>query len=69
MPNCVVKTCKNQSSKNKKQDGITFHTFRNRDQDLKEKWIAVIRKSRNAPLWQPASRSVVCFTHFQSDDL
>ncbi|RVE42221.1 hypothetical protein evm_013121 [Chilo suppressalis] len=69
MPNCVVKTCKNQSSKNKKQDGITFHTFPNRDQDLKEKWIAVIRKSRNAPLWQPASRSVVCSTHFQSDDL
>ncbi|RVE46105.1 hypothetical protein evm_009269 [Chilo suppressalis] len=61
--------CRNQSSKNKKQDGITFHTFPNRDQNLKEKWIEVMRKSRNEPLWQPTSRSVVCSTHFQSDDL
>lgn len=36
---------------------------------MKEKWISVIRDSRNEPSYQPTSRSVVCSTHFKSDDL
>ncbi|CAK1585478.1 unnamed protein product [Parnassius mnemosyne] len=68
MPNCVVKGCKNQSLKNKNQDGITFHTFPIRNKDIREKWIEVIRVSRNEPSWNPTVRSVVCSTRFEDDD-
>ncbi|CAB3238148.1 unnamed protein product [Arctia plantaginis] len=69
MPNCVIRGCKNQTSRDKKLDGITFHIFPFRDQNIKEKWVAVIRNSRKEPSWQPSSRSVVCSAHFNSDDL
>jgi predicted nucleic acid-binding Zn ribbon protein len=43
--------------------------FPKSDQNMREKWISVIRENRNEPMWHPASHSVVCSTHFQSNDL
>ncbi|XP_041982452.1 uncharacterized protein LOC121735623 [Aricia agestis] len=70
MVNCVVKKCASQSSKNKKQDGVTFHIFPSRHQHMQQldKWVDVIRVSRNDPTWLPGSRTVICSMHFHDDD-
>ncbi|XP_059044858.1 THAP domain-containing protein 6-like [Achroia grisella] len=68
MPSCVVSTCRNNSMKQQKAGGITYHKFPN-DNFIKYKWIQIIRISRKDTAWLPARGSVVCSLHFADKDL
>ncbi|RVE54928.1 hypothetical protein evm_000295 [Chilo suppressalis] len=68
MPVCIVKLCKNNTSKNKKDTGITYHQFP-ADPVLRDRWTAIVRVSREESWWKPGKTSVICSTHFNASDL
>ncbi|XP_039762650.1 uncharacterized protein LOC120635656 isoform X3 [Pararge aegeria] len=67
MPVCIVKLCKNNTTRNKKHTGITFHQFPS-DPALLQRWTAVLRLSRQENWWTPGKRSVICSEHFNEND-
>ncbi|CAH2226957.1 jg1971, partial [Pararge aegeria aegeria] len=67
MPVCIVKLCKNNTTRNKKHTGITFHQFP-ADPALLQRWTAVLRLSRQENWWTPGKRSVICSEHFNEND-
>ncbi|CAG4962521.1 unnamed protein product [Parnassius apollo] len=68
MPVCVVKLCKNNTTRNKKDTGITYHQFP-ADPVICDRWTAKVRLSREESWWNPRERSVICSNHFNESDL
>ncbi|KAL0822309.1 hypothetical protein ABMA28_004416 [Loxostege sticticalis] len=69
MPSCVVKWCKNNTTLQKKCQGITFHRFPTGNEPWKDDWISIIRNCRGQEDWSPSKSSVVCNIHFDQNDL
>ncbi|CAK1585248.1 unnamed protein product [Parnassius mnemosyne] len=68
MPVCVVTLCKNNTTRNKKDTGTTYHQFP-ADPVILDRWTAIVRLSRQESWWKPGKRSVICSAHFNESDL
>ncbi|VVC95297.1 unnamed protein product, partial [Leptidea sinapis] len=69
MPSCVVRKCKNNTTVQKKCQGITFHRFPVGNEPWKNDWVQIIRDCRREEDWIPSKSSVVCSVHFDENDL
>ncbi|KAL0829433.1 hypothetical protein ABMA28_004205 [Loxostege sticticalis] len=69
MPSCVVKWCKNNTTSQKKCQGITFHRFPTGNEPWKDNWTRIIRNCRGQEDWSASKSSVVCSIHFDQNDL
>ncbi|KAL0831979.1 hypothetical protein ABMA28_001479 [Loxostege sticticalis] len=69
MPSCVVKWCKNNTTSQKKCQGITFHRFPTGNEPWKNDWTRIIRNCRGEEDWSASKSSVVCSIHFDENDL
>ncbi|KAL0868130.1 hypothetical protein ABMA27_008754 [Loxostege sticticalis] len=69
MPSCVVKWCKNNTTSQKKCQGITFHRFPTGNEPWKDDWTRIIRNCRGQEDWSASKSSVVCSIHFDQNDL
>ncbi|KAL0901169.1 hypothetical protein ABMA27_006481 [Loxostege sticticalis] len=69
MPSCVVKWCKNNTTSQKKCQGITFHRFPTGNEPWKYDWTRIIRNCRGQEDWSASKNSVVCSIHFDQNDL
>ncbi|KAL0892495.1 hypothetical protein ABMA27_015601 [Loxostege sticticalis] len=69
MPSCVVKWCKNNTTSQKKCQGITFHWFPTGNEPWKNDWTRIIRNCRGQEDWSPSKSSVACSKHFDQNDL
>ncbi|KAL0811218.1 hypothetical protein ABMA28_009647 [Loxostege sticticalis] len=69
MPSCVVKWCKNNTTSQKKCQGITFHRFPTGNEPWKDDWIKIIMNCRGQEDWSASKSSVVCSIHFDQNDL
>lgn len=61
---CCVPSCKNDSRRISKSQGITFHVFPI-EQSLRNSWLRAVGKEH----WTPKERSSVCSVHFLNEDL
>ncbi|KAL0819207.1 hypothetical protein ABMA28_008459 [Loxostege sticticalis] len=68
MPSCVVKWCKNNTTSQKKCQGITFHRFPTGNEPWKDDWTRIIRNCRGQEDWSASKSSVVCSIHFDQND-
>nr|XP_034838820.1 uncharacterized protein LOC117994954 [Maniola hyperantus] len=66
MVQCLFKGCKNNSGKQNKMHGVTYHKFPSDTYRLR-RWIMIIRKQRKSPNWQPSKTSVICSDHFPKE--
>ncbi|KAL0894472.1 hypothetical protein ABMA27_013067 [Loxostege sticticalis] len=69
MPSCVVKWCKNNTTSQKKCQGITFHRFPTGNEPWKDDWTRIIRNCRGQEDWSASKSSVVCSIHFDQNYL
>ncbi|KAL0849633.1 hypothetical protein ABMA28_013891 [Loxostege sticticalis] len=69
MLSCVVKWCKNNTSSQKKCQGITFHRFPTGNEPWNDDWTRIIRNCRGQEDWSASKSSVVCSIHFEQNDL
>ncbi|KAL0902038.1 hypothetical protein ABMA27_000006 [Loxostege sticticalis] len=69
MPSCIVKWCKNNTTSQKKCQGITFHRFPTGNEPWKDDWTRIIRNCRGQEDWSASKSSVVCSIHFDQNDL
>ncbi|KAL0878612.1 hypothetical protein ABMA27_003691 [Loxostege sticticalis] len=69
MPSCVVKWCKNNTTSQKKCQGITFHRFPTGNEPWKDDWTRIIRNCGGQEDWSPSKSSVACSIHFDQNDL
>ncbi|KAL0861259.1 hypothetical protein ABMA27_008821 [Loxostege sticticalis] len=65
---CIIKSCRNQTTKRKEKTNITFHKVP-ADPVAAQKWIEQIRLSRNDPTWTPSEYTRICSAHFLESDL
>ncbi|XP_072946680.1 uncharacterized protein [Epargyreus clarus] len=61
---CIVPTCKHDSRRTSKSQGVTFHIFPT-EPSLRMAWLKALDKEG----WNPRERSAVCSNHFLTDDL
>ncbi|KAL0892955.1 hypothetical protein ABMA27_014627 [Loxostege sticticalis] len=69
MLSCVVKWCKNNTTSQKKCQGITFHRFPTGNEPWKDDWTRIIRNCKSQEDWSASKSSVVCSIHFDQNDL
>ncbi|KAL0852129.1 hypothetical protein ABMA28_000366 [Loxostege sticticalis] len=69
MPSFVVKWCKNNTTSQKKCQGITFHRFPTGNEPWKDDWTRIIRNCGGQEDWSPSKSSVACSIHFDQNDL
>ncbi|VVC91567.1 unnamed protein product [Leptidea sinapis] len=67
MTSCAIKCCRNYGNSIGNEKKVTFHQVPS-DQAMRNRWITIIRSSREEQKWKPSARTCICSEHFRDSD-